>query len=66
MPIPKPKAGEKQNDFVSRCVSAISDEYEQKQAAAICYNEYRKNKAKTLVKALSINIKKWVNIRSSR
>lgn len=45
MPIPKPKANEKQSDFMMRCVSEISKEYNKEQAVAICYNEY-KNKNK--------------------
>ena len=42
MPIPKPTDGESEKDFVSRCISKIIDEYDQSQAAAICYNTYRK------------------------
>lgn len=42
MPIPKPKANETENEFVSRCISEIFDEYGQEQSAAICYNTYRK------------------------
>jgi hypothetical protein len=37
MPIPKRKAGEDRDDFVSRCILQISDEYTTKQASAICY-----------------------------
>jgi hypothetical protein len=42
MPIPKPKDGEPEKDFISRCVSQISNEYEQEQALAICYNQMSK------------------------
>lgn len=42
MPIPKPEGGETESQFVSRCISKIIDEYDQSQAAAICYNTYRK------------------------
>jgi hypothetical protein len=46
MPIPKPKSREKRSEFVSRCVSAISDEYkDNKQAVAICYNQFEEGKA---------------------
>ncbi len=45
MPIPKPKQNEKQKEFVMRCVADLSNEYDQDQALAICYNEY-KNKNK--------------------
>lgn len=41
MPIPKPNSGENESDFVSRCISKIIDEYDQDQAAAICYNSWR-------------------------
>lgn len=42
MPIPQPNSSETESEFVSRCISKISDEYDQTQAAAICYNTYRK------------------------
>jgi hypothetical protein len=46
MPIPKPKNKEKRNEFVSRCVSQISSEYkDNKQAVAICYNQFQEAKA---------------------
>ena len=41
MPIPKPKANEKQSDFMMRCVAEISKEYKKEQAIAICYNQYK-------------------------
>lgn len=37
MPIPNRKAGEDRDDFISRCIEQISDEYSTKQASAICY-----------------------------
>lgn len=37
MPIPKRKAGEPRDEFVSRCIAEIRDEYDVKQASAICY-----------------------------
>ena len=47
MPIPKPKKGEKEDDFISRCMSAIGDEYDDKdQAVAICYDTWREAKKK--------------------
>ncbi len=39
MPIPKRNQGEQEQDYVSRCIKNISDEYEQDQAAAICYQQ---------------------------
>jgi hypothetical protein len=41
MPIDKPKSGETEEEYVSKCIPAIIDEYGQEQAAAICYNTYR-------------------------
>ena len=40
MPIPK-VSGETEQEYISKCIPAIIDEYEQEQAAAICYNTYR-------------------------
>ena len=45
MPIPKP-SGESQRDYISKCMSAIGDEYPQEQALAICYNTYREENFK--------------------
>lgn len=43
MPIPKPKGDETQNDYVSRCMSAIGDEYDtNEQAVAICISTYER------------------------
>jgi hypothetical protein len=43
MPIPNPKSGETQDEFVSRCISEIYDEYGDSQSAAICYGKFREN-----------------------
>lgn len=42
MPIPKPDSGEQENEFISRCVRAIIDEYDRDQALGICYSQYRR------------------------
>jgi hypothetical protein len=56
MPIPTPRPDEEESDFVSRCVSAISGEYDDNdQAVAICMSTYRdKDKAvnEELLKAI--------------
>ena len=41
MPIPKQDQGERDEAFVSRCIGELvgSGEYEQDQAAAICYQQ---------------------------
>lgn len=41
MPIPTPKGKETEEEFVSRCIGEIYDEYGQEQSAAICYQTYR-------------------------
>lgn len=40
-PVPSPSGEEDENTFVSRCISEIIDEYDQEQAAAICYSKWR-------------------------
>jgi len=37
MPIPNRKAGEDRDEFISRCIKQISNEYPKSQASAICY-----------------------------
>jgi hypothetical protein len=45
MPIPKPNAGEKQSDFIQRCMEAIASEYTDKdQAVAVCYTQWKEGK----------------------
>jgi hypothetical protein len=42
MPVPKPRSGESEDDFASRCMGDDSmQEYDQEQRAAICYSTYR-------------------------
>jgi hypothetical protein len=41
MPIPKPIGSETEEEYVSRCIGELYDEYGQEQGAAICYNTYR-------------------------
>jgi hypothetical protein len=44
IPLPTPRKGEKKNDFISRCIRTIDDEYEHDQAIAICYRQWSKKK----------------------
>jgi hypothetical protein len=44
MPIPVPKKGQTEQEYVSECISQVMDEYGQEQGSAICYNTYRKSK----------------------
>lgn len=41
MPIPKPKDGEQEQEFISRCISELYNEYGQEQSAGICYSQWR-------------------------
>lgn len=43
MPIPKPTGSETEQEYVSRCIGEIYDEYGQEKSAAICYDTYRKS-----------------------
>jgi hypothetical protein len=44
MPIPKPKTGEKQREFINRCMESIGNEYDDpKQAIAVCFSEFKKD-----------------------
>lgn len=41
--IPQPESGEKESDYISRCMSAISGDYDtQEQALAVCYAQLKK------------------------
>ena len=65
MPIPKPQAGEKQSDYIQRCMEAIASEYTDKdQAVAICYTQWREGKEPSfLFKVYSIStIVLWVSM----
>jgi hypothetical protein len=43
MPIPNKESGETEENYIGRCISAISEEYPQEQALAICYGKFREN-----------------------
>ena len=40
--IPEPGEKESQEEYISRCISSIIDEYGQEQAAGICYGQWDK------------------------
>jgi hypothetical protein len=50
MPIPQSFPSEPENEYISRCMSAISDEYDNKQAYAICKNSWEKSQGLSLNK----------------
>ena len=42
MPIPEPKGSENQQEFISRCMSDLSEEFpDQEQRLAVCYAKWR-------------------------
>ena len=41
MPIPNKESGETEDVYIGRCMEAISGEYPQEQALAICYGKFR-------------------------
>jgi len=43
MPIPKVKTGEKQKDYMLRCVPQLMQYHDKEQAVAICYKTYKDN-----------------------
>jgi hypothetical protein len=50
MPLPSPRGSEKQDEFVSRCMSEASGEFaDEKQRAAVCHSQWRKAKKEELV-----------------
>jgi len=44
MPIPKKKQGEKQKDYMMRCVPQLMKYHPEKQAVAICYDAFKNPK----------------------
>lgn len=44
MPVPTPRSGEQQDDFISRCISFLADEDPEmpnRQRIAICFSQWR-------------------------
>jgi hypothetical protein len=67
MPLPTPNEGEKEDEFISRCIKFVIDEGTtqntddgRKQAAAICYGQWRKKKSgnttRTIFKTMNAKI----------
>ena len=63
MPIPNPKSGESQDQFVSRCVSQIYDEYGEDQSVAICINQYNQNMSMTTQQKVNKKISRLGQLR---
>ena len=54
--IPKPKGEEKGSDYIKRCMAdnTMNSEFpDQKQRAAVCYNEWREAKKEEIVNKLN-------------
>jgi len=52
MPVPKPKAGESQDDYISRCMRWMADNEPDRprdQQLAICFNTYRESKRSNFI-----------------
>jgi hypothetical protein len=50
MPLPVPNEGEKQQEFISKCMGSdvMNKEFpDQKQRAAVCYKQFRDQKEET-------------------
>jgi len=67
MPIPNPTPKETEEEYVSRCIPSIIDEYGGEQSAAICYNTYRKSEGMSgdrlvMSKLNQINKYKGINL----
>jgi hypothetical protein len=44
MPLPKPSKGEKEDEFLSRCMSDLKDEFpDSQQRLAVCYKQFRES-----------------------
>jgi hypothetical protein len=58
MPLPQPKKGEKQNDYMGRCMHKINKdnpEMENKQQVAICLNTFNKPKKKSKANEIEVD-----------
>jgi len=54
MPIPKPKGGEAEDKYISRCISQIGSEYDvEGQAYAVCKSTYDKDKMSKITDTMS-------------
>jgi len=51
MPIPKPRSGESEKDFISRCMGddvMVSEFPDAKQRAAVCYSQWRRKEDESM------------------
>jgi len=67
MPIPKPTPKEKEQEYVSRCMSEIGGEYDDpQQAVAICYSTYRKEKGMSTADVVKSKFNQMAHINQYR
>lgn len=54
MPLPVPKEGEKQSDFMARCMSTLSEEFpDYRQRVAVCLKQFQEGGVKESMRALT-------------
>jgi hypothetical protein len=54
MPLPTPNDGEERQSFISRCMSAVKDEFEdKKQRVAVCFGQWKKGTKEARAKRLA-------------
>lgn len=61
MPIPKPEAGESQDDFISRCMgndTMVGDFPDESQRYAVCIDQVKKDQIEQATKEFIDNLKK--------
>lgn len=60
MPLPKPEAGESQDDFISRCMAdntMVSDFSDESQRFAVCIDQVKKDNIERAVKEFTDKLK---------
>lgn len=58
MPLPKPRKGEEEDDFISRCMSETKEEYpDREQRLAVCYRQWREERDE---------MRSWYEIRDAK
>lgn len=69
MPIPKPNKGEKQNDYMGRCITLLKDEgkfTDNKQRVAICFSQWRDNTNEETISGDVAPVEKRINFMNKR
>ena len=64
MPVPKPVSGESEDDFISRCMSALDKtdpERPQEQRLAMCFNTWRQSRGEQIGDTHPASPKVWAD-----